>query len=113
MSNSNLGMQHFHLRKRIYQKKEKYPSSKKAKRAIDKLMYFVAIFGPLMNLPQLLKIWMEKNASGISIISWIGFVLTATVWLVYGIAHKEKPIILANIMYIILQIGIIIGAIIY
>jgi|TARA_Y100000034_G_scaffold33959_1_gene41619 MtN3 and saliva related transmembrane protein len=113
MSNSNLGMQHFHLRKRIHQKKEKYPHPKKSKRIVDKAIYFVAIIGPLMNIPQLMKIWVDKNATGISIISWVGFALTAFVWLIYGILHKEKPIILANIMYIILQIGIIVGALIY
>ncbi len=99
MVHSNFGLRHLHRRKR--------------KNFIDRFIYIFAIGGPLMNIPQLLKIWIEKSASGVSIISWVGFSLTALIWLIYGVIHKEKPIVVANVLYFVLQIGIIVGALLY
>jgi len=57
------GLHHYHKRKR-----EKFPVSHKWKRFMDKAIYGVGIFGPLMTLPQIGKIWIEKNASGVSLL---------------------------------------------
>ena len=107
------GIHHFHRRKRIHLLLEKYPSPKKLKRILDKSIYAVALFGPLMTFPQIYKIWIEKSAAGVSVISWAAYLLGAFFWLFYGIVHKEKPIIFTNIVWIILQLIIIIGALIY
>ena len=64
------GLHHFYKRKRIYQKLEPYPHPNKWKRLMDKLIYAVGIFGPVMTIPQLTKIWLDKNAAGVSAISW-------------------------------------------
>ncbi|MBN1941034.1 MAG: hypothetical protein JW772_02525 [Candidatus Diapherotrites archaeon] len=107
------GMQHFQMRKRIHEKHEPYPHPQKSKRAIDKLIYIAVAAAPIANIPQLLKIWLEKDASGVSIISWISFSIISIVWLVYGIAHKEKPIIAMNCALIVMQILIVIGVLTY
>ena len=102
-----------HIRKRIHKKKEPYPSPEKLKNIIDKLVYASSVLLPLLNIIQILKIWTEKDASGVSIISWIGFCTFAFVWLTYGIIHKEKPIIMLNLGLIITQIIVIIEIILY
>jgi len=107
------GLHHFHKRKRKYQKQEPYPHPDKLKRFMDKAIYFVAIFGPIMTLPQVAKIWIDKNASGVSILSWGSYLIVGIFWLIYGIMHKEKPIIIANILWIVLEIFIVIGTLIY
>lgn len=86
-------MYHFHLRKRIHQKKEKFPSPNKWKRFIDNIIYFVGMVGPIMTIPQVWNIWIEQNASGVSPISWSAYLIVSMFWLTYGITHKEKPII--------------------
>ena len=106
-------LHHFHKRKRIHKKLEEYPSPNKWISLIDNLTYFVAIFGPIMTIPQVTKIWIDKNATGVSIISWVSYLIAAVFWLIYGIAHKEKPIIFANIIWIFLEILIITGTFIY
>lgn len=107
------GYHHFHRRKRIHLKHEKYPHPNKWKRLIDKVIYVVGIGAPLMTIPQLTKIWIEKNASGVSVISWASYLIAAIVWLIYGIAHKEKPIILAYSLWIIFEILIVVGTLMY
>ena len=96
----SVGTHHYHRRKRIHQGHEEYPHPDAIKRVMDKMIYFVGVAGPIMTLPQLFKIWVEKNAAGISVISWITYLVLGIFWLSYGIMHKEKPIIVNYILWI-------------
>ncbi len=113
MTSYSKGLHHYHIRKRIHQKHEPFPSKNKLKRNFDKLIYIAVIFGPIMTIPQLLKIWTSKNAAGVSFIAWASFSVISILWLTYGILHKEKPIIFMNLALIILQALIAISALIY
>ncbi len=104
---------HIHLRKRIHELKEQYPHPDKWKRFLDKIIYGVGIAGPLLVLPQVYKIWIEKDASGVSVTSWTGFVVIGVIWLLYAIVHKEKPLIITYIGFITIQSFVVIGALIY
>ena len=106
-------LHHLHKRKRIHQKHEKYPNPDKLKNLFDKLIYAAAIVGPLVTLPQILKIWMDKSIEGLSIYTWLGFMAISSLWLVYGILHKEKPIIVSSILYFSAYIIIVAGIIIH
>jgi len=110
---TEVGLHHFHKRKRIYQKHEPYPHPSKLKRFIDKSIYVIAVFGMVMTIPQITKIWVEKNAAGVSAISWGAYMVGATFWLTYGIVHKEKPIIFTNSIWIFLEILVVVGTLIY
>lgn len=107
------GLHHFHKRKRIYQKYESYPHPNKLKRFVDKAVYFIVSFGIIMTLPQIIKIWVEKNASGVSSISWAAYTISSIFWLAYGIIHKEKPIIFSYSIWVLLNAFVCIGALIY
>jgi len=107
------GMHHLHKRKRIYVKKEPYPHPNKWKRWVDDTAYVVGVLGPIMTIPQLTRIWIEKNASGVSVITWGAYVIGAFVWLVYGIVHREKPLIATYILSVIVYIVIVIGILSY
>ena len=108
-----LGLHHIHRRKRIYVKHQPYPHPIKWKRFLDRAAYFFAVFGPVMTIPQVLRIWVGKDASGVSPISWSAYLVVAVFWLTYGIAHKAKPIIFTNILWIIFEIMIIAGTFVY
>lgn len=107
------GLHHFHLRKRVHNNLEEYPNPDKVKKFVDKAIYFVGVSAPIMTIPQAIKIFAERNAGGISLISWIAYTFIALFWLWYGILHKEKPIILTNIAWFIIDIIVIIGTLIY
>jgi uncharacterized protein with PQ loop repeat len=85
----------------------------KLESVIDKLIYFVAIVGPLSTVPQVLKIWNLKNAAGISALTWFFYIFINFFWLTYGIIHKEKPIIITALLCIILDFFVFLGALIY
>jgi len=106
------GLHHFHKRKKICDKNAELGSNK-WKDLMDKLIYVAAILGPLLTIPQIMKIWVDKNAGGVSMITWVAYLIGGIFWLIYGIMHKEKPIIIANILWILMEILVIIGIWIY
>ncbi|KKR09139.1 MAG: MtN3 and saliva related transmembrane protein [Parcubacteria group bacterium GW2011_GWC1_39_29] len=79
----------------------------------DNLIYLGGILGPIVTIPQLIEIWLNKNASGVSVISWIAYLVGAMFWLFYGLVHREKPIIFTYGVWIVIDILIVIGTIIY
>lgn len=87
--------------------------SNRAVKIFDELIYVAAFFGPVMLVPQLLKIWSEKSAAGVSIVTWAGSLAGAVFWLIYGLIHKEKAIIVANLTLGILALLIVISIMIY
>lgn len=107
------GYHHYSKRKHIHLKKQHYPSKDPFKRFLDNAVYIIIIIGILFTLPQVLKIWIGKDATGVSAISWAAYAFTSTYWLIYGIAHKEKPIIVNSAIWIALDMLIIIGTLIY
>lgn len=107
------GLHHISKRKRIYQRFEEYPHSKKFVRFLDNLLVIVAIIGPLLALPQVLKIFLLKNATGVSLVSWSSWLVLGIMWLIYGFVHKEKPIIIAYILWTIMHSLVVIGVLLY
>ena len=106
-------LHHMHKRKRIYQNLEPYPHPDRWKRMMDKMIYVVGIGGPVLTIPQLLKIWVEKNAGGVSLFTWSAYFIGSFLWLVYGLMHKEKPIIVAHVLFLFVFGFIIVGTILY
>lgn len=86
---------------------------KRARNLIDKSIYVIGIVSVAANLPQLWDIWITKNTSGVSIISWTGFFIGSLFWFGYGVLHKEKPIMVINGFLILVQAGIVLGLLMY
>lgn len=87
--------------------------SGEAQKLMDKLIYVVIIFGPLFTIPQIYQIFSSQDASGVSLVSWGAYCVGASFWLGYGILHREKPIILTNILLIFMNLFVLLGAFIY
>ena len=104
--------QHIHLRKRIHQKKQKYPHPNRWISLLDRFVIVFGFLNGLATIPQVLEIWIGKDASGVSLLSWSYYVAFAILLLIYGLVHKEKPIIITysigTVMYTLIVIGVII-----
>lgn len=75
--------------------------------AIDKLVYLAVIVGPVMTFPQLLLVIQGKTDT--SILTWGGYFFISVIWLAYGLKHKDKPIIIVQTSYVLLDGAIVIG----
>jgi uncharacterized protein with PQ loop repeat len=104
---------HLHKRKRIHQKHEKYPAESTWKRLLDKLVYVAGIMGPLLTIPQIFKIFMNQDATSISLISWVSYFFGAIVLLMYSVSHKEKPLIIMYSLWVIAHSVVIVGILLY
>ncbi len=104
---------HYHVRKRVHQNLEPYPHPDKWKNLLDRMIVFIGISAPIMTIPQLFEIWANKSAESVSLISWSWYLVAAVVWLIYGIVHKEKPLIVTYVGWIVIDILIVAGILIY
>ena len=100
----SFGLHHFH---KIEKNQDKEVG------LIDRLVYVGGVLGPLLTLPQLTKIWIDKTASGVSAFSWSTYAIGSVFWILYGITHKEKPIIIINSVWIAIDIFIVAGVFFY
>lgn len=87
--------------------------SKKSVKILDRWVLAVGILAPLTTLPQVIQILQTHDASGVSILTWVLFVVMGLFWLAYGYAHEEKPIIVTNYLWIIVEVLVIVLTIIY
>lgn len=79
---------------------------------IDRLVYFAAVVEPMFSLPQAYQIFHEKSAGSVSILAWAGFQCMTAIWFWYGVAHKQKMIIIYQGLFFIVD-GFILGGAIY
>ena len=91
----------------------KIDDENKFKKAYDKFIYIIVILCPIVNLPQLLRIWINKSAEDVSLLSWISFTIISITWFIQGILHKKRPIIIMNFFLVIVQALIALGAFLY
>ena len=107
------GLFHMHKRKRQTRKLDPFPHPNHKIKFIDDIIYFFAIIIPLMTIPQIWVIWVNKSAQDMSLITWGAFLVSAFVWLIYSIVHKDKPLIINSVLWVILESLVVIGIIIF
>jgi len=73
----------------------------------------MSIFTMLMTVPQVLTIWVGHQAAGVSVISWSAYLLSAVLWLWFGIRKRDKNIYLPCVGWIGLNGAVVAGALVY
>ena len=85
--------------------------TKRKNKEIDRATSIIGICMPIITLPQLISIWRAESLQGVSLITWAFFTLQAGIFAVFGIKHKEKPLIITYVPLFIVELGIVIGII--
>ena len=80
---------------------------------LRRLLGGMSIFTMLMTVPQVLTIWVGHQAAGVSVVSWSAYLLSAILWLWYGLEKRDKNIYLPCIGWIGLDAAVIAGAVVY
>ncbi len=115
MANHNFGLHHVGQRKRATRGKKtnKHPQPDKLKSAVDHSIYAVAMLGPVMTLPQISNVWVGRDTSGLSLVSWTAYTLVAVFWVFYGMLHRDKPIVVVNFFSILVNAVVVLGIFIF
>lgn len=79
--------------------------------ALEKILRSLSVITMLMTIPQVFTVWVG-DASGVSILSWASYLVSACLWFVYGFRKKDKTIYLACIGWILLDAAIVVGVIV-
>lgn len=110
---SHTTQHHIHKRKRIHSQKQTYPHPDKKIKFLDNLCLVFSVLMPATTIPQIWAIYMYQNVSGISLSMWVLYSIGVIPFLIYGIVHKEKPLIILNILWLIAQITVIVGILLF
>ncbi|HUC96023.1 MAG TPA: PQ-loop domain-containing transporter [Candidatus Saccharimonadia bacterium] len=98
-----------------YERRQNASQQQKTKYIVflDKLTFIVGIVGPLTVIPQIYSIFSTQNASGVSLTTWVLITIATFPWILYGIAHKEINIIVSFILWEFVNVGVIVGVLMY
>jgi uncharacterized protein with PQ loop repeat len=80
---------------------------------LRRLLGAMSVFTMLMTIPQVLSIWIGQQAAGVSIFTWSAYLVSAILWLWFGLQKSDKNIYLPCLGWIVLDLAVIIGVIIY
>ncbi len=108
-----MALHHVHVRKRVHQDLEPYPHPDGWKNLLDRLVFGVALFSALMTIPQLMQVWLQGNSSGVSVLSWGAYTLASCFWVVYGLVHRERVIIIVYSLFAILNALVVVGVLLH
>lgn len=90
-----------------------YLSRKKKTAIIDRLMGVAAVIHPLTATPQVYKIYSTQVVAGVSLWTWLGFMLLGLIFLAYGLLHRIKPFILTQILWFVVDFLVVLGIFLY
>jgi uncharacterized protein with PQ loop repeat len=73
----------------------------------------MSIFTMIMTVLQVWTIWAGRQAAGVSILSWSAYLVSALLWLWFGIRKHDRNIYLPCLGWIALDGAVIAGAVVY
>lgn len=80
---------------------------------LEKVMRGMSLATMLMTVPQVLAIWVGRDAHGVSLASWAAYLVSAFLWLAYGIKRRDRTIWVPCVGWIALDAAIVVGALMY
>ena len=75
----------------------------------DRIMIVVGLVAPISLIPQVLKVWIDHGANGISLLTWSLLTGVSFMWALYGFLRKSKALLISNIFMVILNLMVILG----
>ena len=79
---------------------------------LEKLLRVLSVVTMLMTVPQVWTVWFGAGGQGVSALSWGAYLVSASLWFIYGIRKRDKTIYLACIGWIVLDAAIVAGALV-
>jgi uncharacterized protein with PQ loop repeat len=105
-----LGLRHKHERAAHHKR-----TVKKTKYIVflDRLTFIAGVVGPFTVLPQIYGIFSTHSATGVSLLTWTMIFIVTFPWILYGVAHKDKSIIVSFILWEVANFTVMLGVLMY
>ncbi|MEK7109328.1 MAG: PQ-loop domain-containing transporter [Patescibacteria group bacterium] len=105
---------HIHLRKRQSERRlHPYPAKSAGLRFLDRIIFVAGVAGPIATIPQIINIYGSQSAGNVSPITFGVYALFNIIWILYGLAHRETPIVVTFCLWFTVNIIVCIGALAY
>ncbi len=78
----------------------------------QKLLGVFSILAMIATVPQVIAVWSSHAAGGVSLVSWIAYLIGACLWFAHGIARRDPSIYVACIGWIALDGAVVLGIIV-
>lgn len=104
-----LGLRHKYERRQAVKKPRQTPYLI----FLDKLTFVVGVIGPFTVLPQIYSIFSTQSANGVSLVTWALIFIVTFPWILYGLAHKDKSIIVSFTLWEVMNLAVVIGVLLY
>jgi len=104
-----LGLRHKHERTQVHRREAK----SRYLVFLDKLTFVVGVIGPFTVLPQIYTIFHTHSATGVSLTTWLLIFIVTFPWILYGLAHKDKSIMVSFTLWEVVNLTVVIGVLIY
>jgi uncharacterized protein with PQ loop repeat len=81
--------------------------------ALRRALGAMSVFTILMTVPQIWTVWIDRQAAGVSILTWSAYLVSAFLWFAHGLRQRDRNIYLPCIAWIAADAAIIAGAVLY
>ena len=81
-------------------------------KVVDLMAYVVGVGGNIAVVPQIIDAW-RGPAPGLSVLTWLMFVMIGLIWLVYAIIHQQRPLLIAQIANMSCNMLVVIGWVVH
>lgn len=82
-------------------------------RFLDKVTLVAGIIGPFTVLPQVIEIFSSRDATGVSLTTWVLITIVTLPWVFYGFAHRDRSIVISFILWEVVNMLVVIGVLLY
>jgi len=81
-----------------------------SKTGFDRLLNAFSLVTMAMTVPQAVTVW-KGHADGVSLLSWAAYLVSACLWLVYGLRKRDRTIYVPCLGWIALDAAIVFGVV--
>src|SRR5215470_8673533 len=84
-----------------------------SEKVLRRLLGGLSLFTMLMTIPQVMTIWVGRQAAGVALLSWSAYLVSAVLWFWYAFQKRDKNIYLPCVGWVGLDTAVIVGTVIY
>lgn len=88
-------------------------ATKRTKTAIDRICYAASVFMPATAIPQIHQLYTTRDADSLSLLMWVLYLVGIIPFLLFGVIHNEKQLIVLNVLWMIITILMIFGIVLF
>lgn len=95
------------------QEKTSFDNGQNNRVILEKMTYVFGVLSPIITLPQLYQVLFDHQTAGLSMISWVFYLIGASLFAVYGIVNDIRLMKITYIPSTLVYAFIVFGLIIY